>query len=106
MIKSLKDDPSTTSVIAVNTDALANFWYDNPNIEYYRGRTIKTYLLDDGFPFAEYIIVEHQYSDQFVRQINDEHGFGRSVSASVDQCSKNLCLLHLVDSQTHRTGTQ
>jgi 4-amino-4-deoxy-L-arabinose transferase-like glycosyltransferase len=97
LIKSLNDIPASSSVIAVNNDEASNFWYGNPNIDYYAGRTIKAYLVDQGFPYADFIIVPSVYSDQFLKQINEEHGFGRSVSAKSDRCSKNLCVLDLTE---------
>jgi hypothetical protein len=102
LIRSLKDIPADKNIIAVDTSQEALFWYDNPNIEYYAGRSIKGYLLDNGFPVADYQIVPRAYVDQFMQQINDLHGFGRAVSATNDRCSTNLCLLHLVT----RTGSR
>lgn len=94
LIKEIKNIPQNMTVIAAEINQLGIFWYDNPNIQYYSGRTIKGYLLEDGVPISDYQIVPKSQSNDYSKAINDG-GYGPRVYAREIKCSKNLCLLQL-----------
>jgi len=95
LVQSLHDIPADKSILATETSQQALSWYQDPNIEYYAGRTLNTRLLQDGVPFADYQLVPPKYVQQLVDKIN-QGVYGPSVKASIAHCSTNICLVSLV----------
>ena len=97
LLKNVRAIPADQQVVAGEADELMRSWFDNPNIRYYAGRAIPAYVLETGVPEAPYQIVPIYVEEDYLRQINAAHGYGRSVRAESLYCSTHYCLLHLTD---------
>lgn len=95
LLMSLRAIPPGVQVVAAQSTSANKAWFENPNIRYYAGRDIATYLLKDGVQIAPYQIIPLRFAKDYLAQINVKHGYGKAVSARLVECSSSFCLLHL-----------
>ncbi len=96
LLKTIRELPIQATVVAAEEHPILTLWFQNPNIKYYTGREIQTYVLEDGVPIADYQIIPSRFKNDLTAFINNGSGYGKGVSASIVSCSTNYCLLELV----------
>ncbi len=97
LLKSLRDLPPGATVVASEQHPVLTLWFQNPNIEYYSGRKITAYVLEDSVPAADYQVVPSRFVEDIVKEINSSSGYGQGVLASKMRCSTNYCLIQLTE---------
>jgi hypothetical protein len=101
LLRHVNSLPSAATIIAAEEDPLSASWFAGPNIHYYSGRDIRSYVLATGVPFADYQIVPRAEAEQYAQFATSKKGYGTTVRATTDLCSTDFCIIHLVDRAKH-----
>ena len=70
LLKAIKNVPEDLVVIGAHVNEGSITWFENPNIEYYAGRTIQGYVMGDGIPLADYQVIPREVTNEFLDIIN------------------------------------
>ena len=96
LLRSLREIPPDLEIVVGEATELGRAWFQGPNIRYYAGRDIPTYLLEEGIKLAPYQIIPAFTTKDYADAINIKHAYGRGVTAAVMYCSTHYCLLNIL----------